>query len=76
LFNNPVLSDVKLKQIHNGTVREYHAHKAILSQRSSYFMKAFTGNFKEATANTMELHDDDPDKFELMLKFIYDDDYD
>ena len=29
LFNNPTLSDVKLKQICDGKTREYYAHKAI-----------------------------------------------
>ena len=46
LFNNPVLSDVTIKQIYKGKVREYHAHKAILCADSSYFLKAFTGNFR------------------------------
>jgi hypothetical protein len=46
LFNDPVLSDVKIKQICNGKTREYHAHKAILCAQSSYFLNAFTGNFK------------------------------
>jgi hypothetical protein len=46
LFNDPVLSDVKTKQICNGKTREYYAHKAILCAQSSYFLKAFTGNFK------------------------------
>ncbi|KAF2643831.1 hypothetical protein P280DRAFT_546719 [Massarina eburnea CBS 473.64] len=71
LFNNPVLSDVKLNQVYDGNSRVYHAHKAILCKESTYFMKAFTGNFQEATDNTMELHDDDPDHFEFILKFIY-----
>jgi hypothetical protein len=46
LFNNPVLSDVKIKQISNGRTQEYFAHRAILCNDSDYFMKAFTGNFK------------------------------
>jgi hypothetical protein len=47
LFNDPVLSDVKLKQISSdGKVREYYAHKAILCFQSGYFMRAFTGSFK------------------------------
>jgi hypothetical protein len=46
LFNNPDLSDVTIKQINAGKVREYYAHKAILSADSNYFLKAFTGSFK------------------------------
>ncbi|KAJ8108593.1 hypothetical protein OPT61_g8068 [Boeremia exigua] len=77
LFNNSSLSDVTIKQISvNGQVREYHAHKAILSAESSYFLKAFTGNFKEASDAVMEVHDDDPDHFEILLKCLYTYDYD
>jgi hypothetical protein len=46
LFNDPLLSDVKIKQIHDGKTREYFAHKAILSAQAPYFLKAFTGEFK------------------------------
>jgi hypothetical protein len=47
LFNNPLLSDVNLKQVSKGgKVREYHAHKAVLGGDSRYFYKAFTGNFR------------------------------
>ncbi|KAH7067999.1 BTB/POZ protein, partial [Paraphoma chrysanthemicola] len=76
LLNNATLSDVIIKQIYKGKVREYYAHKAILCKESEYFLKAFTGNFKEATESTMELHDDDPELFELALKFIYTEHYD
>jgi hypothetical protein len=46
LFNNPALSDIKIRQISNGKAREYSAHKAILCNESDYFMNAFTGKFK------------------------------
>jgi hypothetical protein len=46
LFNNTTLSDVTIKQICNGQVREYHAHKAILCMESKYFLNMFTSNFK------------------------------
>jgi hypothetical protein len=45
LFNNPVLSDFKIKQVYEGMTREYYAHKAVLCGQSKYFMNAFTGNF-------------------------------
>jgi hypothetical protein len=35
-----------IKQTYKGKSCEFHAHKAILYAQSSYFMKAFTGNFK------------------------------
>jgi hypothetical protein len=46
LFNNPLLSDVKIRQIYKGKVTEYHAHKAVLCLPSAWFRNAFTGNFK------------------------------
>ncbi|KAF2821943.1 hypothetical protein CC86DRAFT_410338 [Ophiobolus disseminans] len=70
LFNDPVLSDVKIKQTYDGRTREYHGHKAIPCFQSVYFMRAFTGSFNEASEATMELHDDDPDHFECVLKFM------
>jgi hypothetical protein len=45
LYNNPALSNVKIKQIFNGKVREYHAHKAVLCLESEYFLNMFTGAF-------------------------------
>lgn len=46
LFNNPLFSDVKIKQVCDGKVREYFAHKAILCAENRYFLKLFTSNFK------------------------------
>ncbi|KAL1592744.1 hypothetical protein SLS60_011160 [Paraconiothyrium brasiliense] len=76
LFNNPTLSDVKIKQIFKGKVREYHAHKQILARGSKFFLNAFTGNFKEAHDNVMEVHDDVPEHFEIALMYLYTDVYD
>ncbi|KAF2123119.1 BTB/POZ protein [Lophiotrema nucula] len=71
LFNDPTFSDITIHQIYKGETRKYAAHKAILSMRSDYFKRAFTGNFKEATAREIELEGDDPEQFETMLKYIY-----
>ncbi|KAJ4351246.1 uncharacterized protein N0V89_006585 [Didymosphaeria variabile] len=76
LFNNPTLSDVKIKQIYEGKVREYHAHKQILARGSKFFLNAFTGNFKEASGNVIEVHNDVPEHFEAALKFLYTQQYD
>jgi len=46
LFNDPILSDIKIRQIYKGETKEYFAHKAILSAHSKWFMRAFTGRFK------------------------------
>ncbi|KAF2000824.1 hypothetical protein P154DRAFT_575535 [Amniculicola lignicola CBS 123094] len=71
LFNNPALSDIKLIQVWKGQKKEYHAHRQILAGQSQYFRNAFAGNFKEATATEITLHDDDPELFEILLKFVY-----
>jgi hypothetical protein len=87
IFNNSVLSDVTIKQIHNDHVREYHAHKAVFCMESEYSLNMFISNFKVSSrwlkffgrnlANTskgvfskvVELHEDDPEHFEFLLKF-------
>ncbi|KAH6625362.1 hypothetical protein C7974DRAFT_376891 [Boeremia exigua] len=72
LFNNPFLSDIRIKQIStSGEIREYCAHKVVLCMESQYFMNAFKGGFKEASDSVIELHDDDPYYFEIVLKSIY-----
>ncbi|KAF1939413.1 hypothetical protein EJ02DRAFT_513888 [Clathrospora elynae] len=76
LFNNPTLSDVKIKQTCNGQTHEYYAHKAVLCTQSTYFMNAFSGSFREATESTMELYDDHPEHFAFALKFMYTLEYD
>ncbi|KAF2799325.1 hypothetical protein K505DRAFT_294799 [Melanomma pulvis-pyrius CBS 109.77] len=76
LFNNPTLSDIRIKQICKGKTREYYAHKAILCKESDYFMNAFTGSFQEASDSEMAIYDDDPEHFEFVLKFIYTEHYD
>jgi hypothetical protein len=46
LFNNPLLSDVKIRQHYKGKVKEYFAHKTVLCAHSQYFMNTFSGSFK------------------------------
>ncbi|KAF3009944.1 hypothetical protein E8E13_011114 [Curvularia kusanoi] len=77
LFNSPTLSDVTLKQIsEEGQVREYYANKAILSAESPVFLAAFSGRFAEANESHMIIRDDNPNDFELLLKYIYTRQYD
>ncbi|KAF2452022.1 hypothetical protein P171DRAFT_16702 [Karstenula rhodostoma CBS 690.94] len=76
LFNNPAFSNVKIKLHYNGSVHEYHAHTMILASGSRFFLNAFTGQFKEASENVIELHDDVPEHFEIVLKFLYTHRYD
>ncbi|KAF1927623.1 uncharacterized protein M421DRAFT_171720 [Didymella exigua CBS 183.55] len=55
---------------------EYRAHKAVICIESRFFHKAFTGNFKEASDNIIELHHDPADHFESLLKYICTNNYD
>ncbi|KAF2278773.1 uncharacterized protein EI97DRAFT_465179 [Westerdykella ornata] len=71
LFNNACFSDVTIRQTCHGASREYYGHKAVLASQSRWFYNAFFGNFKEATAKVVELHDDNPVHFEMLLKCIY-----
>ncbi|KAF2658688.1 hypothetical protein K491DRAFT_562333, partial [Lophiostoma macrostomum CBS 122681] len=71
LFNNPLFSDVTIRQIYRSKVKEYHAHKAILCFHSTWFLKELTGKYKETTDNVIKVHNDDPVHFETMLKFFY-----
>ncbi|KAI4934749.1 hypothetical protein J4E85_002607 [Alternaria conjuncta] len=71
LYNDPTFSDIKIRQIYKGKVKEYSAHKAVLCAHSGWFMAALTGRFKEASADTIEVHEDDPDTFQTMMEFFY-----
>ncbi|KAE8833852.1 hypothetical protein PTNB85_03775 [Pyrenophora teres f. teres] len=71
LFNDFTFSDIKIRQICNGKTKEYYSHRVILCRRSAYFRKALMGSFKEASADSMDIHDDNPDHFEAMLRYIY-----
>ncbi|KAL5119600.1 hypothetical protein ACEQ8H_002446 [Pleosporales sp. CAS-2024a] len=71
LFNNPIFSDIKIIHHHKGATKEYVAHRAILCARSEWFLKALTGSFMEATEGVINIRDDDPVHFEIMLQFIY-----
>ena len=46
LYNDPTFSDIKIRQIYKGQVKEYAAHKAVLCAHSGWFMAALTGRFK------------------------------
>jgi hypothetical protein len=46
LFNNPALSDAKIKQVYNDSIRECYAHKAVLHMESEHFLNMFTSNSK------------------------------
>ncbi|KAI4921243.1 uncharacterized protein J4E92_008232 [Alternaria infectoria] len=71
LYNDPTFSDIKIRQIYKGQVKEYEAHKAVLCAHSGWFMAALTGRFKEASADTIEVYEDDPETFQTMVEFFY-----
>ncbi|KAF2278772.1 uncharacterized protein EI97DRAFT_413599 [Westerdykella ornata] len=75
LYNSPTLSDVTVRQISGGKSKDYKLHKAILASQSKWFYNAFCGNFKEASDQVVEVHDDKPHHFEMLLKCIYSRDY-
>ncbi|PGH02258.1 hypothetical protein AJ80_08883 [Polytolypa hystricis UAMH7299] len=55
--------------------RKIHAHKVILSTKSTFFFSsAFTGMWKEGRNGEICL-EDGPEIIEAMLRFIYDSDY-
>ncbi|KAL1627819.1 hypothetical protein SLS54_002085 [Diplodia seriata] len=62
-------SDITLKF----SGREFKAHKLILAAKSGWFSNAFKSAFKEASANVIELHGDDPETLEIALRFFYED---
>ncbi|KAM0442732.1 hypothetical protein ACHAQK_003787 [Fusarium lateritium] len=51
--------------------REFKAHRAVVCTQSSFFDKAMSSNFKEATSRVVELPEDDPDVVEHFLEFLY-----
>jgi hypothetical protein len=46
-------------------------HENLLSEASDFFRKALNGNFKEASDGVMELPEDDPNAFELFVRWLY-----
>ncbi|KAK5165452.1 Kelch-like protein 10 [Saxophila tyrrhenica] len=71
LSKSAKLSDIKIRC----GDREWPAHRAILCVRSEYFDKALSGALKEATENTIELHDDHPNAVHAMLEWFYSGNY-
>ncbi|KAL1305411.1 hypothetical protein AAFC00_002298 [Neodothiora populina] len=69
-YNDPLFSDIILQL---GESQEFHGHKIILSVKSGFFRKAFTGSFKEASESRMTLFEDDaPHIIIALLRHLYD----
>ncbi|XP_070577318.1 BTB/POZ domain-containing protein 17-like isoform X2 [Ptychodera flava] len=68
-FNNPLLSDIKLKV--GG--KTYHAHKLVLVRSSEVFERMFSSDWSDPNKNELELVEDPAcvDVFSSFLKFLY-----
>ena len=55
---------------------KFSVHKEMLCGVSSFFRSAFTGSFREGRQQVMELPEDDPNIFELLVQWLYTDKYD
>ena len=67
LFRSAMFADCT---IHSGP-KVWHLHRCILSPRCEFFWSCFQGSFEEARTASIEMHDDDPETLERMLKWIY-----
>ncbi|KAJ4351244.1 uncharacterized protein N0V89_006583 [Didymosphaeria variabile] len=70
MFNNPLYSDVIIRHTHGGVTRQYHAHKAILSAGSPWFLDVLA-HIHNGTEPIVIPEDDDPKHFEVALRFLY-----
>ncbi|KAF3033470.1 hypothetical protein E8E11_001760 [Didymella keratinophila] len=66
-FNNPALSEVKIRQIYERQVRKYYAHKVILAPSPPTSLTPS----RESSSNVIELHDGHSEHSEHFLKSIY-----
>ncbi|KAI1857075.1 hypothetical protein JX265_011276 [Neoarthrinium moseri] len=67
LLKSGLFADAKIKC---GS-REWNVHKCIIGLKSSYFKKAFTGNFQEAQTNELCLDHELPLEVDCVLKYLY-----
>ncbi|KAK5706182.1 hypothetical protein LTR97_001169 [Elasticomyces elasticus] len=55
--------------------RSFKVHKAVLHAHSSVFRTMLSGDFAEANQSTIPLPDDSPDSLEVLLYYMYHDEY-
>jgi len=70
-FKSGQFSDLTL----NCNSRIFKVHRCIVCQQCPFFYKALIGEFKEASSQTIDLHDDDPCIVEKMLHYLYEGNY-
>ncbi|KAL6409241.1 putative btb poz domain-containing protein [Ilyonectria robusta] len=51
--------------------KTWKLHQAIICPRSTFFHKAFQGNFKEAAAKSLDLKETDPELFDYVVNYLY-----
>lgn len=69
LLNSGIYSDITLCV----GDQKFNVHKNILASNCEYFQAMFKDGFKESTEKEIEIPDVDPKIFEIILKFIYND---
>jgi len=72
LFNDPKFSDAVLEC---GS-ETFHVHRVVLSTQSSFFNKAFAGEWNESKERKITLEEDTPEVVDAMLRFMYHFNYD
>lgn len=73
ILGNPKFSDVEL--VVGAQRRVFPGHRAILAARSSWFARALDPAFRESFERRIQLPEDDPEVFELLLDYLYTGEY-
>ncbi|KAF7187453.1 Kelch-like protein 40 [Pseudocercospora fuligena] len=66
-YNNALFSDLIVKC----QDMERRVHKIVVCKHSTWFAKACTSDFKEGKCKTIEVHEDDPEILDAVLKYCY-----
>lgn len=49
----------------------FSLHKLVLALNSEYFLRMFTGNFKDSSENEVVLNNIEPNSFEKIIEYMY-----
>ncbi|XP_014241566.1 kelch-like protein 30 [Cimex lectularius] len=71
IFQTFLYTDVVLVVCNGTEKKEFKVHELILRLASNVFDVALNGPFKESSTKTIEIHQIDPEIFNLFLEFIY-----
>jgi len=53
-----------------GNAQRYYVSEQVLCKQSDYFVKAFKGPFREANEKVIHFDDDEPEIFEIILRWL------